>query len=181
MLSVSNLREFIHRWWDSQNWLYIMTDMSEPRASFTVLSDLICFFAKFFPTFPFSYFHQHKNLCFCIVALQERYIISHSTYTDKTCCWSVTKSCPLIVTPWTVACQVSLSFTLSWSLFKLMSIELVMPSNYLVLCHPLLFLPSIFSKSGSFPMNQLFSSGDQIIGTSASAQSFQLISRVDVL
>ena len=47
-------------------------------------------------------------------------------------------------TPWTAACQASLSFTISRSLLKLMSIELVMPSNYLILCCPLLFLPSIF-------------------------------------
>ena len=46
-------------------------------------------------------------------------------------------------TPWTTACQASLSFTISWSLLKLMSIELMMPSNHLILCHPLL-LPSIF-------------------------------------
>ena len=46
-------------------------------------------------------------------------------------------------TPWTAACQASLCFTISWSLLKLMSIESVMPSNYLVLCHPLL-LPSVF-------------------------------------
>ena len=48
------------------------------------------------------------------------------------------------VTPWTAARQASLSITNSWSLLKLMSIELVMPSNHLILCHPLLFLPSIF-------------------------------------
>ena len=47
-------------------------------------------------------------------------------------------------TPWTAACQVSLSITNSWSLLKLMSIELVMPSNHLILCHPLLLLPSVF-------------------------------------
>jgi len=50
----------------------------------------------------------------------------------------------LFATPWTAACQASLSFTISWSLLKLTSIELVMPSNHLILCHPLLFLPSIF-------------------------------------
>ena len=48
------------------------------------------------------------------------------------------------IVPWTAARQASLSFTISWSLLKLMSIELVMPSNRLVLCRPLLFLPSIF-------------------------------------
>ena len=50
----------------------------------------------------------------------------------------------LLATPWTAACQASLSITNSWSLLKLMSFELVMPSNYLILCHPLLLPPSIF-------------------------------------
>ena len=50
----------------------------------------------------------------------------------------------LFATPWTAAGQASLSFTISQSLFKLMSIESEMPSNYLILCCPLLFLPSIF-------------------------------------
>ena len=50
----------------------------------------------------------------------------------------------LFVTPWTATCQPSLSFTISWSLLKLMSTESVMPSNHLILCHPLLLLPSIF-------------------------------------
>ena len=50
----------------------------------------------------------------------------------------------LFVTPWSAARQVSLSFTISWSSLKLMSIELVMPSNHLIHCHPLLLLLSIF-------------------------------------
>ena len=50
----------------------------------------------------------------------------------------------LFATPWTAAHQASLSITNSWSLLKLMSIELVMPSNHLILCHPLLLPPSIF-------------------------------------
>ena len=50
----------------------------------------------------------------------------------------------LFVTPWTVARQASLSITNSWSLLRLMSIESVMPSNHLILCCPLLLLPSIF-------------------------------------
>ena len=50
----------------------------------------------------------------------------------------------LFATSWTAVCQTSLSITNSWSLLKLMSIELVMPSNHLILCHPLLLLPSIF-------------------------------------
>ena len=50
----------------------------------------------------------------------------------------------LVATPWTAACQASLSFTGSWGLLKLMSTELVIPSNHLILCHPLIPLPSIF-------------------------------------
>ena len=50
----------------------------------------------------------------------------------------------LIVTPWTAACQASLSITISKSLLKLMSAESVMPSNHLILCCPLLLLPSVF-------------------------------------
>ena len=50
----------------------------------------------------------------------------------------------LFMTPWTAAQQACLSITNSCSLLKLMSIELVMPSNHLILCHPLLLLPSIF-------------------------------------
>ena len=58
------------------------------------------------------------------------------------CCASVTKLSPT-VTLWTAACQVSLSFTISCSLLKLMSIESVMPSSHLILCCPLLLLPSV--------------------------------------
>ena len=50
----------------------------------------------------------------------------------------------LFATPWTAARQASLSITNSWSLLRLMSIESVMPSNHLILCHPLLLPPSIF-------------------------------------
>ena len=52
----------------------------------------------------------------------------------------------LFATPWTAACQDSLPIANSQSLFKLMSIESVMPSNHLILCHPLLLLPSIFTN-----------------------------------
>ena len=55
----------------------------------------------------------------------------------------VTKSCLIFATPWTAVLQASLSFTVSWSLFKLMSTEWVMLSNHLILRHPLL-LPSVF-------------------------------------
>ena len=75
----------------------------------------------------------------------------------------------LFATPWTTASQVSPSFTISQSLLRLMSIESMMPSNQLILCLPLLPLPSIFPTIRAFPMSQLFVSGGQIIGASASA------------
>ena len=75
----------------------------------------------------------------------------------------------LFATPWTAAGRASQSITNSRSLLKLMSIESVMPSNHLILCHPLLLSPSIFPASGSFPVSQLFASGGQTIGASASA------------
>ena len=69
-----------------------------------------------------------------------RLLFSHSVMSDS-------------VAAWAAACQASLSFTITQSLLKLRSIELVMPSNHLILCHPLLLLPSIFPTSGSFPMS----------------------------
>ena len=62
----------------------------------------------------------------------------------------------LFATPWTAAHQASLSMTNSWSLFKLMSIELVMPSNHLILCHPLILLPSIFPSIRVFSNETAF-------------------------
>ena len=59
-------------------------------------------------------------------------------------CCSVTQSCLTLCDPMDAARQVSLSFTISWSFLKLMSIRLVMPSNHLILCLPLLLLPSLF-------------------------------------
>ena len=69
----------------------------------------------------------------------------------------------LFVTSWTAAHQASLSFTISQSLLRLTSIELMMSSNHLIL------FPLSFPASGSFPMSQFFASGGQIIGASASA------------
>ena len=65
-------------------------------------------------------------------------IVVHS----PSCIW-------LFVTQWIAACQASLSLTIFWSLPKFMSIESAMPSNHLILCHPLLLLPSIFPNPGA--------------------------------
>ena len=81
---------------------------------------------------------------------------------------SVAQLYQLVATPWTAAHQASLCITNSRSLFKLMSIELVMPSNHLILCCPLLLPTSMFPSIGSFQMSQFFASGGQSIGVSAS-------------
>ena len=71
------------------------------------------------------------------------YFEEHNTIFFDYCCCSVAQSCPTLYDPMDFSMPAYLSFTNSRSLFKLMFIELVMPSNYLILCHPLL-LPSIF-------------------------------------
>ena len=78
---------------------------------------------------------QTHGLCSCVALVQ---LLSHVR---------------LFAAPWTAACQASLSITNSRSLLQLMSIELVMPSNHLILCRPLILLPSIF------PSIRVFSSG----------------------
>ena len=73
-----------------------------------------------------------------------------STLYLKGCCFSVAQSCLTLCDPWTAACQASLSFTISPSLLKPMSIELVRPFNHFILYCPLLFLPSIFPSVSVF-------------------------------
>ena len=74
----------------------------------------------------------------------------------------------VFATPWTTARQVSLSITNSQSLPKLMSIESMMPSNHFIFCFPILLCLQSFPTSGFFQMSQLFASGGQSIGVSAS-------------
>ena len=100
--------------------------------------------------------HRNENSCF------------HRTYIPFQ--FSLVQSLShvwLFATLWTAGRQASLSITNSHSLLKLMSIELVMPFNHLILCYPLLI--QSFPASGYFPMSQFFSSGGQRIGVSASA------------
>ena len=81
---------------------------------------------------------------------------------------SVAKSCPTLCDPWTAAHQASLSIINSWSLPELMSIDLVMTSNHLLLCHPLLLLPSIFPSIRVFSNESALRIRWQSIGVSAS-------------
>ena len=75
----------------------------------------------------------------------------------------------LFVTPWAEAHQAFLSFTISWSFLKLMSTELIMPSNHLILCHPLLLLCSIFPSIRVSSNESTLVSGGQSTGASGSA------------
>ena len=89
--------------------------------------DFICLFSCFL----YTHTHTHTH--------------THSSFQLLSCV-------KLFVTSWTAACEASLSITNSWSLLKLMSIQLVMPSNQPLMCCPLLLLPSIF------PSIRIFSS-----------------------
>ena len=89
------------------------------------------------------------------------------------CCCSVVESCPTLWNPWCAACQASLSFTISWTLLKLMSIRWCYPTiSFSVI--PFSFCPQSFPASRSFPISQLFASGGQNIGASASASVLPL-------
>ena len=83
-------------------------------------------------------------------------------------CCSFTKSCAALCDSMDCSTPGFLPFTISQSLLIFMSIESVLPSNHLILCRPFSSCPQSFPESGSFPMSQLFASGGQGIGASAS-------------
>ena len=122
------------------------------------------FFGVFSPILPVSNILEISKPQICLLSCEA---ILYNSYTGISSVQLLSRVW-LFVTPWTAACQASLSITNSQSLLKLMSIESVMPSNHLILCHPLL-LPSIFHNIRYFQMNQFFTSGGQCIGVSASA------------
>ena len=102
------------------------------------------------------------------------------------CMWScsVPFSCSVVsnsVTPWTAADQASLSITISQSLLKFMYIELVMPSNHLILCHHLLLPPSIFSHHQGLFRWVSSHQVAKVLEFQLQHQSFQWIFRTDFL
>ena len=113
---------------------------------------------NFFPVFHGSYTLcvSHKDTCATWEALFGFSSVQSLSHVQ------------LLVTSWTAACQASLSITNFRSLLKPMSIELVRPSNHLILCWPFSSCLQSFPESGSFQMNQLFMWGGQSIGVSAS-------------
>ena len=96
-------------------------------------------------------------------------------YVTSCCCGLVTESCPTICNPMDFSMSGSLCFTTSWNLLKSMSIESVRPSNHLILCHPLLLLPSIF------PNIRVFSNESALHQVAAVLELQQQIIRVDFL
>ena len=108
------------------------------------------------------FLHVHLFCChlFCDVSVQFS-SVQFSSVQSLSRVW-------LFATPWTATCQASLSITNFRSLLKLMSIESLMPSSHLILCCPLLLLPSIFPSIRVFSKSQFFTSSGQSIGASAS-------------
>ena len=122
---------------------------------------------------PLRNSHRHKPFClFLSLAVNS---ILHIVVQLLSRVW-------LFETLWTAACQASLSFTISWSLLKLMSIELVMRSNHLILCHPLLCLLSVFpSIRVFFPWVGCFHQVAKVWKLPLQRQFFQWIFRVNFL
>ena len=114
---------------------------------------------SFFELFQFFFFFFFTPLCSAAV-------ISLVSGPFGCCHYSVSKSCLPLCNP-TYYSMSGSSVLHFWSLLRFMSTELVMLSNHLILCRPLLLLPSIFPASGSFPVSWPFTSDGQSIGASA--------------
>ena len=148
-------------------------------AAVTICSDFgaqenkVCCCFHCFPIYlPWSDGTDAMILVFWMVSFKPTFSLSSFTLIKRLCSSSSVQFCRSVVsdsvTPWTAACQASLSITNSQSLLKLMSIELMMPFNHLILCCPLLLLLQFFPASESFPMSLFFASGGQSTGVSAS-------------
>ena len=118
---------------------------------------------------------QAGNEMMCMYQVLSRVLDPHSSGQLLSCV-------RFFVTPWTTAHQASLSIANSRSLFKLMSIESVMPSSHLILCHPLLLLPSIFPSIRVFSNRVSYSHQvAKVLEFQLQHQSFQWIFRTDFL
>ena len=138
---------------------------------------IVCAFYPKQTVYPFKVYqvtHNHKIISY-YPGMQSKVIKIMVLFASRHCYAKVfvvvtvqALSCVrFFAIPWTAARQASPSPSISQSLPKFMTIELVLPSKHLILCHPLLLLPSIFPASESFPVSWLFTS-DQSIGASAS-------------
>ena len=162
-------------------------------AAVTICSDFgaqenkVCCCFHCFPIYlPWSDGTDAMILVFWMVSFKPTFSLSSFTLIKRLCSSSSVQFCRSVVsdsvTPWTAACQASLSSTVPWSLLKLRYIELMMWSNHLFLCCPLLLLPLIFPSIRIFSngKSQLFPSGSQSVGASALASVFPIF-RTDFL
>ena len=116
-----------------QHWEVVLWNFSAFKCSFDEFVG-----EKVVPSYSSAIF----RVCLCLFLISFSYIFMFMmVWVENLFCHSVVSDS---ATPWTAASQASLSFTISQRLLKLMSVELVVPSNHLILCYPLLFLPSIF-------------------------------------
>ena len=114
-------------------------------------------------------YHFAKKSAFSLQPVYLHSYISHWLYLGLRCCCSVIKSYPNLWDPIDCSMPGSLSFTISQSFLRFMSIESVMPSNQLTLCHPFSSCPKSFPASVSFPVSRLFASSAQSTPASISA------------
>ena len=127
------------------------------------LIPIICLFINGDHLFAYQLHSDHS-----IIISNLSYRLFHGCISKSSSVQSL--SCvQLFAIPWTAACQASLSTANSQTLLKLMSIESVMSSNHLILCRPLLLLPSVFPSIRVFSKESLLHIGGQNIGISASA------------
>ena len=115
-------------------------------------------FLSFFLFFFFFLIHSFLFLFVCFFLSVLHFLSSsciHAYQHNQFSSVQLLSHVQLFVTLWTAACQASLSITNSWSLLRLMSIELVMPTNHLILCHPLFLPPSIFPSIRVFSNESL--------------------------
>ena len=128
----------------------------------------------------FLFLHlQNQHPCISLTVLPQSHLFL--TKAEKFSSVQSLSRVQLFATLRTPACQASLSITNPQSLLKFMCIELVMPSNHLSLCRPLLIPPSIFPRIRVFSNESVLPSGGQSIGISASASVFPMNIRTDFL
>ena len=138
------------------------------------------------PWYNFSVFWLRRRLAECIIHMS---VLSNcKLYMDAVYSMEIQLSSvqslsrvQLLATPWTTACQASLSITNSWSLPKLMSIESVISSNHLILCCPLLLLPSTFPSMSLFKWVSSSHQVAKVLEFQLQHQSFQWIFWTDFL
>ena len=125
--------------------------------------EFLVHFISFDEVYHFSSILWNKKICMCFISIQT---LNNNSWNLH---WLLFSHVQLFVTPWTAAHQASLFFTISLSLLKFISIESMMPFNHLILCCPIFSCPESFQQQGLFPLSQLLASGDQSIGSLASA------------